>query len=87
MHTLSPIVTEPGATSRNVAVVYKLAPEFLRVRGDGGLCNGDSGTPLLTAAHRLEGVLSRGAAACDGRDEFVRLRSITEWIGSVTGSG
>ncbi|MBK8939834.1 MAG: trypsin-like serine protease, partial [Polyangiaceae bacterium] len=44
-------------------------------------CRGDSGGPLLTLDGMIVGVLSRGSMSCDGRDEFVLLAPIAEWIG------
>ena len=64
--------------------------------GDGtrGLCNGDSGGPLLAVwqdgSVRLAGVLSLGDPGCVGRDRFVRTDIARSWLlarGALSSSG
>jgi hypothetical protein len=52
-----------------------------------GACYGDSGGPLLGVnAHGavgVVGVLHGGSSSCVGRDRYVRMRSLVEWIDGV----
>jgi len=52
--------------------------------GDAGVCDGDSGGPVLTVNLRgkpvILGVLFGGSATCTGEDYFTRLDQIRQWI-------
>ena len=53
----------------------------------GGLCDGDSGAPLLSANDgipTLVGVLSFGNVNCEGDDFFIPSTDFGEWVASVT---
>jgi hypothetical protein len=58
--------------------------------GATGACLGDSGGPLLVRARsgpvRMAGVLTAGAASCVGRDRYVRLDALAEWVSAIVGS-
>jgi hypothetical protein len=58
--------------------------------GANGACLGDSGGPLLVRARsgpvRVAGVLTTGAASCVGRDRYVRLDELAEWVSGIVGS-
>jgi hypothetical protein len=58
--------------------------------GANGACLGDSGGPLLVRARsgaaRVVGVLTTGATSCVGRDRYVRLDALAEWVSEVVGS-
>lgn len=49
-----------------------------------GACTGDSGGPLLTwissGAVAVVGILSQGDPSCTGKDTFVRVSHLSEWI-------
>jgi hypothetical protein len=51
-----------------------------------GACQGDSGGPLLVSTAdgelRVAGVLSYGSSSCTGKDTYVRLEAIRDWLAS-----
>ncbi|MGC6418494.1 MAG: S1 family peptidase [Bradymonadia bacterium] len=60
--------------------------QFVTVNGNGiaGVCNGDSGGPVLSINLRgkpvILGVLFGGSATCTGEDYFTRLDPLRDWI-------
>lgn len=66
--------------------VVGLTRDFITIHGLGrrGLCNGDSGGPLLVAnaagETRVAATLSYGEVSCRGRDEFWRVDLAYDWI-------
>jgi hypothetical protein len=62
------------------ATPYRVLPDRIRLRSELRPCRGDSGGPLLGANGSIVGVLSRGSVTCDGRDEFVLLDPISDWV-------
>jgi hypothetical protein len=58
--------------------------------GANGACAGDSGGPILVrgpdGAALILGVLTSGASSCVGRDRYVRLDSLSEWIEQTIGA-
>lgn len=56
----------------------------------GGPCGGDSGGPLLVrsldGSVRVAGILSGGAASCDGPDSYVRLDHAAAWLAENVGA-
>lgn len=76
----------PEARRFVVQSVVALSSETVTVDGMGrsGACVGDSGGPLLIRGTRgtpvLLGLLSEGSESCTGRDVFVRLDRISEWL-------
>lgn len=59
---------------------YRVLPDRVRIRSEVRPCRGDSGGPLLGGSGSIVGVLSRGSVTCDGRDEFVLLEPISQWL-------
>jgi hypothetical protein len=70
------------------ATVLSADADRIVVQGaGGGACLGDSGGPLLLPGSRVSaGVLWRGSACCEGRDEYVPTASLTEWLATVAPS-
>lgn len=55
-----------------------------------GACDGDSGGPLLTRAGDgslfVAGILSAGDPSCRGRDRYLRLDVVSDWVEATAGS-
>jgi hypothetical protein len=72
--------------------IVEIDPDSFVVDGFGanGACLGDSGGPLLvrgrSGAVLVAGVLTAGAASCVGRDRYVRLDGLSEWVSGIVGS-
>lgn len=79
---VSKVVRSPvPALHQGAAIPHPATSDRIRVTSELRPCRGDSGGPLLTLDGMIVGVLSRGSMSCDGRDEFVLLAPIAEWIG------
>lgn len=71
--------------------IVDFAGNLMTVDGQGmhGLCNGDSGGPVMVIATdgtvRVAGALYGGDASCVGRDSYTRTDLFKDWIEGYTG--
>ena len=78
----------PNGLRFAVESVVEVTADKMRVDGLGrsGACEGDSGGPVLARGPDgralVLGILSGGEASCLGRDSFVRMRALAEWLDS-----
>jgi hypothetical protein len=67
------------------ATVVSADADRIVVQGiGGGACLGDSGGPLLLPGASVSvGVLWRGSATCEGRDEYVPTPTLADWLTAI----